>query len=151
MSYYNGEKDPHVSGYAMIGTFMVDGGASRAIRLKSASDMSISSELEQARQFKNISLFMGPTKSHNDMKTALELSDAAVKKTVLSFEFEVQKESGRKTLEVIRLVDYGATIKKPPVIYGGNDLLIEVVLSRAELLHGKPSIAKPGYYDMDDF
>src|SRR5688572_27342691 len=58
-----------------VHSFMVDGGASRIIKLDSTSDISIMSELEQARSFKNITLFLSPNKNGSDMQVALELNN----------------------------------------------------------------------------
>lgn len=124
-----------VVGRALIRSFSVVGGASRTINLKKTSDMSISSELEQARQFKNITLFMPPTKNGSDMKTALDLSVAANHKTVFNFSFEIQKVSGNTLLEDLLLVDLHMTMKKPPMIVADNLLMIEAVLPDAYILY----------------
>src|SRR4051812_37213278 len=51
-----------------LDSFEVDGGANRKIKLSSSDDISISSELEQARSFKNIIFYIPPTKDFLALK-----------------------------------------------------------------------------------
>ena len=53
-----------------VDSFEVDGGAFRTIKLKSTDDISISSELEQARTYKNVNLFLPSTKDGTDVEVA---------------------------------------------------------------------------------
>jgi hypothetical protein len=139
LSYYNAEEKAGLMvGDAFIQSFSVDGGASRTINLKSPTDMSISSELEQARQFKNLTLFMPPTKNHRDMETALQLSQAAVKKNLIAINFSIQKIIGQTLLEMISLIDLGATVKMPPTIVGNHMLKIDLALSKTRIAYDRP-------------
>ena len=114
-------------------SFSVVGGASRTINLNSTNDISITSELEQARQYKNITVFMPPSPTSEDMEVAVELIDCALKKTVLIFDFHVSKYSNGRMIEELNLVDAKATISKTPSIVANRSLMIEVSLPSAIL------------------
>lgn len=114
-------------------SFSVVGGASRTIDVDSAKDISITSEFEQARQYKNITVFMPPSPTSEDMEVAVELTKCAMSKTILLFDFHVSKYSGGRLIEELNLVDLNATITKPPSIVANNLLMIEVALPAAKL------------------
>lgn len=114
-------------------SFSVVGGASRTINVDSAKDISITSEFEQARQYKNITVFMPPSPTSEDMEVAVDLISCATNKTVLLFDFHVSKYSGKILVEELNLVDTNATITKPPIMVGDKLLMIEVSLPSAQL------------------
>lgn len=94
----------------------VDGGADRIIDIQSTSDISLTSELEQARSFKNLILGMPPSNNGDDMRAALDLTEAATGKTSLFVSFYLYKFTNGKSTEGFRLMSWEATIKKPPQI-----------------------------------
>lgn len=114
-------------------SFSVVGGAARTINLGSTNDISITSELEQARQYKNITVFMPPSSGSEDMEVAVELIDCALKKKVLIFDFHIGKYSNGRMIEELNLVDAKATISKTPSIAANRSLMIEVALPSAVL------------------
>jgi hypothetical protein len=132
-----GERKNTVPIYA----FQVDGGANRNIRLKSTNDISITSELEQARSFKNIRLYLSPTSDHKDMQAALDLTAAATKKLSLVMILDIQKYSGGKFIEGLWLIDSQSSIKTEPYKTPGNYLCVEIDLPSVMLLHGKNSVS----------
>lgn len=107
---------------------MVVGGATRTINLDSTNDISITSELEQARQFKNITIFMSPSPTSEDMEVAVELTDFVIRKRSILFDFHVGKYSSGKLIEELNLVDENAAISKTPTLGLGRSLVIEVSL-----------------------
>src|SRR5687767_10517348 len=92
-------KEERGGGKCPISSFSVVGGAYRSVNLDSTDDVSISSELEQARQHKNITLFMPPTKDHVGVEVAMTLAHAEMKKSTLSIAFIIKKQLKGKILE----------------------------------------------------
>lgn len=102
---------------------MVYGGAKRYIDFTSTDDISITSELEQARTFKNIWLYLSSTPNGDDMKTALYLSEIyAMKKQRFYLSVTIERFEGGKALEGVCLLA-DAILTQPPKI-DGNSLLI---------------------------
>lgn len=120
-----------------IRSFWVEGGSNRTINLGSATDFSLTSELEQARSFKNITLIMSPTKDHADMKAAMNLTGFADRKTDFMLLLTVKKQVNKIIVEYLNLADRNATMKKPPTLTSQNFLRIEAVLPAAELDYSK--------------
>jgi hypothetical protein len=119
-------------------SFSVEGGANRKINLASSSDISITSELEQARSYKNITLFMPPTKNHLDMLAAVELTDIALNKPAdFGISFSVEKRLGSNRLERLSLSAENPALIKRPTVIAGHLLMIEVSLPDAFLELGK--------------
>jgi hypothetical protein len=132
------EKDPG-GGTCVISSFSVVGGASRSINLDSTDDISISSELEQARQYKNITLFMPPTKDHVDMQVAMTLMFAAEAKSTLSIAFIIKKQVKGKSIEELMLGCHDATLISTPYLVAKHLLMIQFRLPTVILYHGKTS------------
>ena len=76
---------------------------------------------------------MPPSPTSEDMEVAVELTNCAMNKTVLLFDFHVGKYSGGKLIEELNLVDVNATITKPPSLVANHLLMIEVALPAAVL------------------
>jgi hypothetical protein len=130
-------KGEYVYGSCLISSFSVLGGAYRSINLASTYDyITISSELEEARRYKNITLFMAPTGDHVDMKTAVDLTDAAYKTMLLSISLTFKRFAQRYTMEEYTLRAETATIKQPPRIVAEHLLMIEVCLLSPKLFQG---------------
>src|ERR1051325_9901021 len=75
--------------------FSVIGGASRTIN-EDSTDVSISSEFEQARRFKNIVLFLPGSPGAQDVRVALDLMRFATEQIRLTFSLIVRQYSGKK-------------------------------------------------------
>ncbi|MEW6130411.1 MAG: hypothetical protein AB1757_25480 [Acidobacteriota bacterium] len=123
--------------FVAISSFSVVGGSKRTINLKATSDFSISTEFEQARQYKNITLFMPPTQGGDDMQVALQLSENAAKNNLMILNLNIEKFTNGKRIAMFRLMDWGATLKKPPQIVAEGLLMIEVSLGKAEIGYGE--------------
>lgn len=76
---------------------------------------------------------MPPSPTSEDMEVAVELTNCAMNKKILLFDFHVSKYSGGRMIEELNLVDINATISKPPIIVANNLLMIEVALPAATL------------------
>jgi hypothetical protein len=133
--------------WVAISSFSVVGGWKRTVDLKATTDFSVSSEMVQALQYHNITLFMPPTKGGDDMQVALELSEYATKKTRIWFDFWVGKLVDGNLVESFRLYDFKALMKNPPQIVAEGLLKIELSLSleEARILHG---IMKGGIWEL---
>ncbi len=117
--------------FVPLHSFSVLGGAVRTIKADSTNDISVASELEQARTYKNITLFMPPAKDHLDMEVALDLTNYANKKTELLFSVHVERRSGGRQVVGLNLVDQHARIERPPSLGANRLLMIEVLLPSA--------------------
>ncbi len=120
-----------------VSSFSVLGGASRTINLNATTDFSISSELHQARQYKNITLFMSPTDDGKDMQVAMELTEYAIKKAPMLLNVYIEKWADGKIIELLTIADFEASIKHPPRIVANRLLMIEVSLPSAYIRHGE--------------
>jgi hypothetical protein len=139
LSFVLKDKETPKGGRCVISAFSVVGGASRSINLGSTDDVSISSELEQGRQYKNITLFMPPTKDHVDMDVAMTLMNAALAKSTLSIAFIIAKRVKGKKIEELMLACDDTTLIRPPLVVAKHLLMIELRLPTATLHHGKTS------------
>jgi hypothetical protein len=117
--------------------FEVEGGADRSIKLSSTDDIGISSELEQARTFKNITVYLPSTKDGSDMEIALQLSAFYSQKESMLVSFTVERYSGGQMLEGLALLDAGATLKNSPYVTGKQLLAVHLNLPAAKLYRGK--------------
>lgn len=141
--YIVGEDGDELKNTVPIYAFQVDGGANRNVRLKSTNDISIASEMEQARSFKNIRLYLSPTKDHKDMQTALDLTAAVTKKLPLLTILDIRKYSGGKFIGGLWLNDPQSSIRTEPYKTHAKFLVVEIALLSAMLFHGRdPSTAK---------
>jgi len=118
-----------------ISAFSVVGGAARTIHNDSPDNISIGSEFEQARQFKNIMLFMPGTAGAGDMKAALDLTNLALDKTPFFFYFTVTQLLDANMTYLLSISDGGATLKKRPIMVLGDLLMCEFNLPGANITH----------------
>jgi hypothetical protein len=117
--------------------FEVDGGADRNIKLGSTDDIGITSELEQARTFKNLTLYLPPTKDGTDMEIALQLSGFYTRKESLRVAFTIERYSSGKMLEGLALLDGDATLKFSPYVVEKQLLAVHLNLPTAKIYRGK--------------
>ena len=111
-----------------IGVFRVDGGAKRFISMNSPDDDNIVSEMEQATAFKNITLYLPPTKDGKDMQVALSLTEVALNnKLSLHMQIQVDKHSGGKKIETFFLdISKATLIKRPYIVTLENRPMLKV-------------------------
>lgn len=114
--------------------FEVEGGANRSIIFDSTSDIGITSELEQARAFKNIGLWIAPGKSF-DARALTELSEMAVKEMKLNVMFGIERYSGGKMLEGLALIDRAAGVYPPQTVE--KLVAVDFSIPSAKLYYGK--------------
>ncbi len=121
-----------------IRSFSVVGGASRSINLDSADEISIGNEFEQARTYKNITLFVPPDMDFTGVKlTTLKNSASLTSTKFFTLFFQVDIYSGGKRTHTIILETSHAWLKQEPILVGNNLLMLEVRFNHAQLLHGK--------------
>ena len=122
--------------FVPVASFAVKGGAKRIIHLTAADDISLVSEFEQARSFKNITVFLPPTKDfewHN-------LYEIAYHNLSFSMTFFASGNVGKAVTNQFTLSCKNATITEQPV--KGTDwsyssiLKVNMALPETELLHG---------------
>ncbi|MGH9949925.1 MAG: hypothetical protein ACRD6X_22380, partial [Pyrinomonadaceae bacterium] len=80
----------------LVDSVYVAGGSSGSINLNTTDDISISNLLEQARSFKNLSVYlpyMPQKKVPIDMQAALELEGFYKSKTPLIIEVKIERHS----------------------------------------------------------
>ena len=115
---------------------MVDGGTNRMIDFSSTSDVSLVSELEQARSFKNIILYLSSTADGRDRKAAVDLISLAGSKIGLSMALTIEKKSKGKLLEGFTLIEDIAMHISPPVNAFENTFMVTLKLSDSRLYQG---------------
>lgn len=120
-----------------IRAFSVEGGASRSINLDSADEISIASEFEQARTYKNITLFMPPLNNFLALKLAAMRSWGNTE--FFSVFFQVNVYSGGKRIQPLILEAYNAWFVAPPIPVGNKEalLMLRIRFHEAHLLYGK--------------
>lgn len=92
-------------------SFQVKGGAMRTVHLDSADDMEIAFELDEARDFKNIQIFIAASNG----LAAAQLIEAAAFKKRLDAMFFIESTSGDKKLKGFTLRSKTALITRHPV------------------------------------
>lgn len=115
-------------------SFEVEGGANRSIVLGSTNDISITSELEQARAFKNIMLWIAPGKGF-DARAVTELAEMAVKDMTLNLMFGIERYSDGKMLEGLALIDREAGVYAPQTVE--KLVAVDFLIPSAKLYYGK--------------
>ena len=141
-----GKREEIRKSYLPLDSFSVVGGADRTIQLKSASDISITSELEQARAYKNITLFMSSEQNPLAMEAAVELITVAREKKEIVISVVAQRLAKGQVVEEVSLSDFKATIRRSPVVAENKRLMIEVNLPAATIYTGK--LRDGRYYDI---
>jgi len=114
--------------------FEVEGGVNRSIVIDSTNDIGITSELEQARAFKNISLWIAPGKSF-DARAVTELAEMAVKDLTLNLMFGIERYSDGKMLEGLALIDRAAGVYAPQTVE--KMVAVDFWIPSAKLYYGK--------------
>lgn len=89
---------------------MVEGGAKRTINLTSADDISLVSEFEQARSFKNIWLYLAPAQNFE----WLDLTKVAFHKLPISIAFFTFGNIGNTPVRSLKILCTNAKINEIP-------------------------------------
>lgn len=118
----------------LVTSFGVVGGALRSIN-EDSSDVSISSELEQARKFNNIVLYIPGSPGAGDMKTAINLMNFANSKKSFRFSFLVRRFANKQMIYLLQISDDRATVVKPPSMIYGDLLQVQCNLPGADLTY----------------
>jgi hypothetical protein len=136
LSYFvaEGDAEKFVRLEIPVYAFEVDGGANRSIFVNSANDIGLTSELEQARAFKNIILNIAKGKNF-DARAVTELSEMAAKEMTLNVLFAIERYSGGKMLEGLALMDREASVYPPNTVE--KNVAVEFWIPFAKLYYGK--------------
>lgn len=121
-----------------VSYFSVKGGAMRNIDLNGTDDISLVSEFEQARTFKNISLHLPPTKSFE----WLDLTEIFVHRLRFTVVFFVQGKIDKTLTHEFTISSKTAQISESPVkkfVTGkGNVLKVSIALPETILSYTSP-------------
>ena len=121
---------------APVAYFSVKGGVNRIIDLSSTEDISLTSEFEQARSFKNLTVHMPP----NHGFSASDLMQIALKKLPLSIIFQVGGRVGRTLTQSLSLKCKDAKISTQPTKSedekGNVFMVVKMDIPNAQLIHG---------------
>jgi hypothetical protein len=120
-----------------VHSFMVDGGANRIITLASTDDISIMSELEQARSFKNVTLFLSPNKNGSDMRVALELNNLYLSGKSLVLQLFIERLANGQVIESFGLMEGHSRLKFLPYVVSKNLLTLHLKLTDPMLNVGR--------------
>lgn len=119
-----------------VSYFSVKGGASRVIDLTASDDLSLVSELEQARNFKNISLFLQPTQNFE----WLDLTEISIHRLQFSMFFFAQGKIKETLTHEFTLSCKNAEIVESPGKFTdggkGTVLRVSMTLPETKLTHG---------------
>jgi len=115
----------------------VDGGAKRIIDFRSTNDISLVSELEQARSNQNMILYLSATKDHKDRKAAVDLM--SIRSSLMSMKtlLTVERFSGGKMIEGISLFAGNARMELQPENAFKNTLSVWFRLNEIQIFTGK--------------
>jgi len=128
--------------------FSVRGGASREIELARAHDMSISSEFEQARQYKNLRLHLTPQTGF----AAADLMEIALKDLKFTMTLIVRCQVGKTVTQTVQFGSTNAKIAETPGRSkdgkGNESLLVSLQFKDCELIYMSP---QGKYLDIEDW
>ncbi len=116
-----------------VSGFFVIGGSSRVIGLSSTSDISLSSEFEQARNYQNLQLSISSPK--DAVSLTADLMEIAFKKATFYLSFMVQAYSAKKKIFSLVLLCQNASLKQNPIPQGNNALDLNISIPDASLYH----------------
>jgi hypothetical protein len=135
--------------FVEVSYFSVKGGAKRIIDLTATDDLSLVSEFEQARSFKNISLYLPPTRDF-EWHHLYEISHHGLP---LSMAFFTAGNVGKTPTRQFTLTCENASISEQPAkkSNGGKDvvLMVNMSLPETKLVHG--SLRHDGEFVQEDW
>ncbi|GEM_PF-6488106 len=125
--------------FVPVNFFSVKGGAKRIIDLSATDDISMVSEFEQARSFKNIIFYLAPGSSFE----WLDFTEASIHQLPVSIAFFVGGHIGQTVTHQFTLTCQNAEITEPPSEKtdsekGGKVLKLSLTLPETKLIHGSP-------------
>lgn len=115
--------------------FKVKGGAKRVVDLTSTDDISLVSEFEQARTFKNLVLYLPPPKDFE----WLDLIEIATHKLPVSIKFIAFGQKGKTLTHSFVLASKTANITESPLKRSAEKKLVlevKLAISDIRLIHG---------------
>jgi hypothetical protein len=125
--------------FVQVNYFSVKGGAKRIIDLTATDDISLVSEFEQARSFKNIIFYLSPGSNFE----WLDFTEASIHGLPVSIVFFVGGHIGQTVTHQFTLTCRNAGITEPPVKKTDSQKGIQVLklslsLPDTKLVHGSP-------------
>lgn len=120
-----------------VQSFQVSGGVLRTIHLNSARDTDIVLELDDARDHKNLQIFIPPTEGI----AVAQFSEAFIMKKKLKMDFYVVSRNGSRWIRAFNLYNENTEILRPPVPVQRAEkraLKIEMSLPQARLQEHSP-------------
>jgi hypothetical protein len=137
LSYFvqDGDHEKYITLEIPAYGFEVEGGANRNILLSSTDDISLISELEQARTFKSLIVRIERAEKKFNWKAFTELKEIADKDITLNLLFTIERYSEGKILEGVALIDRGAGAYPPVVVE--NLIELDFWIPTAKLYRGK--------------
>ena len=125
--------------FVPVNYFSVTGGAKRIIDLTTTDDISLVSEFEQARSFKNIIFYLAPGSNFE----WLDFTEASIHQLPVSIVFFVGGHIGQTVTHQFTLICRNAAILEPPAEKtdsqkGGKVLKLNLALPETKLVHGAP-------------
>lgn len=123
--------------FVPINYFAVKGGANRLIDLTSADDISLVSELEQARKLRNITIYLPPSKNFEWM----HFNEIAFHNLPLNFALFTSGNIGKTVTHQFTLACRNAGISEQPKqkadgASGNNVLMVNLTINDSQLTHG---------------
>ena len=110
MYFWSRDSKIKISGLQVF-SFQVSGGATRTVHLNSAEESDVAFELEDARDFKNLHIFISPTEGI----AATQLGEAFIGKLEFEAVFQVESRNGSTKLKGFALASDHAVIQRHPV------------------------------------
>lgn len=121
-----------------VSFFGVKGGAKRIIDLTVSDDLSLVSEFEQARSFKNIALYLPPTSNFE----WLDLTEISIHRLSFLMVFFATGKIGETLMHEFTLSCKNAEITESPSKFTdsgkGTVLKVSMALPETKLAHGSP-------------
>jgi hypothetical protein len=121
-----------------VTSFAVKGGAKRLIDLSATDDLSLVSEFEQARNFKNIALYLPPTSNFE----WLDLTEISIHHLQFLMVFFATGKIGDTVTHEFVLSSKNAEITEAPGRFtnggSGTVLKVSMALPETKLTHGSP-------------
>jgi hypothetical protein len=120
-----------------VAQLSVAGGTNRVIDFSSADDVSIVSELEQARSNKSLAFHISSNDGAKAMKATVDLMNVAMEvNTTVALVLSIEKLLGKRKLEGFTAVSDIATIPFLPRMAAGNTLEVSFVLENLRVYQG---------------
>ena len=110
MYFWSRDSKIKISGLQVF-SFQVSGGATRTVHLNSAEESDVAFELDDARDFKNLQIFILPTEGI----AATQLGEAFIGKLELDALFMVEARHGSTKLKGFSLNSVKTVIQRHPV------------------------------------